>query len=229
MKDLTEILKEVVDKINLELNVIDIQGNKIFLCNTLHLAVEDIIEDGNSNKYQITEMTVNEFIVVIPVDGAPDPFNSSIVVCPPPVFLFGTPASTNNEYLALDADSAEKLPLIWLLENYEETFFGRESSIERRSAFRIFFLDETDEEEWLNKEHHQLVIQPMMNLCEAFIDAINADRTFKTFEQVTKIPRVRFGVYRTNQGNERKIIDENISGVELAASFEKFKTYNCKC
>lgn len=227
-EDLTVILETVVNKIDVVLDVKDIQANKIFLCNTLHLTLKKIITDSSGNRYKITEFKLNEYIVVEPYSGAPAQFTGLTVTCPSITYLHGAPATTNNEYNDIDADSREKTPLIWLLEKYEEDFFGRESSVERNSRFRLFFLDETNETEWTSKEQHTNVIQPLMNLCDAFVEVIEKDRTFKTLEVYTKIPRVKFGVYRDNHGNERKIMDEDFSGIELSASFEKFKSYKCK-
>jgi len=227
-KDLSVIIDEVVQKIDLSLDVLSIVGAKIFLCNTLHLTIGKIIQDSIGNQYKIIDFLLNEWIEVVPYSGAPDPFDDSVVICPKICYFSGAPASLNVEYLDKEADTRDKTPLIWLLENYEEDFFGRESSIERTSRFHLFFLDENDEVEWTTKEHHTLVLQPLENLIDAFIQVIENDRTFKTIEVFTKIPRARFGKYRDDRGNERKILDENFSGIELSASFQKFKSTKCK-
>lgn len=227
MKDLSVIFEDQIAKIDLVLNVIDVQGARIFLCDTLHLTTKKLITDSFGNLYKITDFLLNEWIDVVAYNGAPDQFNSETVKCPEICFFSGAPASINNEYIDKETDTRDKTPLIWLLENYEEDFFGRESSVERKSKFRLFFLDETDEVEWTSKQHHTFVIQPLINLCERFIEIFENDRTFKTIDVFTKIPRVRLGVYVDNQGNDRKIIDEDFSGIELSASFEKFKTYKC--
>lgn len=227
-EDLTVIIEEKVEAIIVVLDVVDIVGMKIFLCNTLHLTLKKLIEDSAGNLYKITDFKLNEWIEVAPYSGAPAQFDSETVVCPSICYFHGSPASVNNEYLDKDADTRDKTPLIWLLENYEEDFYGRESSLERNSRFRLFFLDETDEAEWTNKEHHTNVVQPLINLSEAFIQVMSNDRRYKTIEIFQQRPRVRFGKYRDDQGNERKILDENFSGIELSASFERFKTYKCK-
>lgn len=226
-KDLSVIFEEQIAKINLILTVKDIQGGRIYLCETLHLTLKKLISDSSGNLYMITDFLLNEWIDVMPYAGAPAVFVSETVKCPEICFFSGAPASINNEYLDKEADTRDKTPLIWLLENYEEDFFGRESSVERKSRFRLFLLDETDEVEWTSKQHHTNVIQPLMNLCDKLVEVFQDDRTFKTIEIFTKIPRVRFGKYVDSHGNERKIIDEDFSGIELAASFEKFKTYKC--
>lgn len=227
-KDLALIIEEKVDAINIVLDVVNIVGTRIYLCNTLHLTLRKLIKDSSDNLYKITDFKLNDWIEVEPYSGSPAQFDSESLECPAICFFTGAPASLNNEYLDKDSDTRDKTPLVWLLENYTEDFKGRESSIERTSRFRLFFLDENNEEEWITKEHHTNVVQPLINLSEAFIDVLAEDRKFKTIEIFTQIPRVRFGKYRDDHGNERKIIDENLSGIELSASFEMFKSYKCK-
>ena len=223
MKDLTEIIGEVIDNINLTLNVESIVGNKIFLCETLHLTVLKIVEDSVGNQYKIIDFLNDEWIEVEPIGASPDPFDDSVVICPSITYLYGTPSSVSNEYVDLDAETRKKTPFIWLLENYDEEFFGAESSIERNSSIRCFFMDETDEVKWTNSEHHRLVIQPMQNLTDAFVSSIKSDPLFKTFSTYSQKPRVRFGVYVENKGNESKIFDEDLSGCELKGNFERYK------
>lgn len=227
-KDLTVLIKEKVDSINVVLDVIDIQSDVIYLCNTLHLTIGKIIEDPLGSKYKIVDFLLNEWIKVVPYSGAPAQFVGVTVTCPEIHYFHGAPQTFNEEYNTKNASTREKTPVIWLLEHFEEDFFGRERSIERKSKFRVFFLDETNEEEWTAEQHHLLVIQPLMNLSDAFVNEFAKDKTFKTIELFTERPRIKFGKYVDDRGNERKIVDENFSAVELSAAFEKFKSTKCK-
>ena len=226
MEDLTEIVKSIVESIDLSINVNSIVGNKLFVCETLQLTIGKIVTNQVGDEYIVTNFLNNTWLEVSPYGATTDPFDDTIVIAPDVTYFYGTPASVNNEYLQIDARTKKKTSFIWLLENYDEEFGGVESSIERNSKFRLFFLDEANEPKWTNSEHHSLVIQPMMNLINAFTDAISENPIFKNFTTVSTKPRARFGVYTVNKGNTKKIIDEDLSGSELSIDLEKFKCKN---
>lgn len=222
-RDFVDIVEDVVNDINLTLDVKSVVGPRINLCDTLFLTKLKIITDESGNQYKITDFLDNEWIEVEVIGASPFPYVGSVVICPDINYQHGTPSSTNEEYLDMDAETFEKMPLVWLLEPYDEVFFGLESSVERDSKFTIFFLDETDEAQWLNTEHHRLVIKPQSNLRSAFIKVIENAPLFKTYASYNQKPRARFGVFVQNVGPDKKIINEDLSGVELTAGIERFK------
>lgn len=227
MKDFTLILGELIDAIDLTIQVESVVADKVFLCKTLFLRELRIIEDEFGNEYTVTDVLNDEWITVDPIGGAPSPFTGETVICPDITYLFGSPSSTNSEYSGIEVDSGDKTPLIWLLENYTEKLFGRMSSFEREVSPRLFFMDETDEEDWSNEEHHAFSIQPMMNLADEFLLTVKKNRKFKRLEDTGMIPRARFGRYVDNRGNEKTIIDEYFSGVELQPTLIKYKETSC--
>lgn len=226
MEDLTEIVKNIVDSIDLSIDVNSIVGNKLFVCETLQLTIGKIVTNQSNDEYIVIDFLNNEWIEVEPYGATINPFDDTVVNAPDVTYFYGTPASVNNEYLQIDARTKKKTSFIWLLENYEEEFGGAESSIERKSKFKLFFLDEANEPKWINAEHHRFVIQPMNNLIKAFTNAISENPIFKNFTTVSTKPRARFGVYTVNKGNTKKIIDEDLSGSELSIDLEKFKCKN---
>lgn len=235
MVDFTLRVKEIVEKIDLNLEVQDIVGNKVFLCKTLFLAggykaINSKVEDTQGNKYEVTDFLDDKWIVLEPLEGAPDPFNDDFVVCPSITCLHGTPSSVNDEYIQLGKRSGTKLPLVWLNENYRLFEGGRMSTIEYDVKPQIFFLDQTKEDSWTNAQHHRFTVKPMSNLADAFMQVVHKDKKYKTIrEPLEKTPRSRIGQYETNQGNEGKIIDEKLSGVEIQPNMSRYKSYTCDC
>ena len=228
MSNLVDIIEGIISQIDLNLTVKSTDGQVIELCDTLHITVGKIVKDELGNEYRVTDIVFNESITVVPIDSAPL-FSGSTVVAPEITFLHGSPISTNEEYnKVLDRDSLKKTPFIWLLESYEYENGSRDSSIVASYSARLFFLD-LYYREWLNDEHNELAIKPMENLVRAFKNVIETDYSFKTLESFRSRVRPRFGVEVANKGSRDKIINEDLSGVEVNMSIELFDLSICKC
>ena len=228
MSNLVDIIQGIISQIDLNLTVKSTDGQVIELCDTLHITVGKIVKDELGNEYRVTDIVFNESITVVPIDSAPL-FSGSTVVAPEITFLHGSPISTNEEYnKVLDRDSLKKTPFIWLLESYEYENGSRDSSIVASYSARLFFLD-LYYREWLNDEHNELAIKPMENLVRAFKNVIETDYSFKTLESFRSRVRPRFGVEVANKGSRDKIINEDLSGVEVNMSIELFDLSICKC
>jgi hypothetical protein len=80
---------------------------------------------------------------------------------------------------------------------------------------------------WRNDQHNDLVIKPMENLSEAFVNVIQNDYTFKTLEAYIRRPRPRFGVEISDKGSDKTIIHENLSGIDLSLTLEMYNTKLC--
>ncbi len=228
MSNLVDIIEGIISQIDLNLTVKSTDGQVIELCDTLHITVGKIVKDELGNEYRVTDIVFNESITVVPIGSAPL-FSGSTVVAPEITFLHGSPISTNEEYnKVLDRDSLKKTPFIWLLESYEYENGSRDSSIVASYSARLFFLD-LYYREWLNDEHNELAIKPMENLVRAFKNVIETDYSFKTLESFRSRVRPRFGVEVANKGSRDKIINEDLSGVEVNMSIELFDLSICKC
>ena len=228
MSNLVDIIEGIISQIDLNLTVKSTDGQVIELCDTLHITVGKIVKDELGNEYRVTDIVFNESITVVPIDSAPL-FSGSTVVAPEITFLHGSPISTNEEYnKVLDRDSLKKTPFIWLLESYEYENGSRDSSIVASYSARLFFLD-LYYREWLNDEHNELAIKPMENLVRAFKNVIETDYSFKTLDSFRSRVRPRFGVEVANKGSRDKIINEDLSGVEVNISIELFDLSICKC
>lgn len=228
--NLVDIVKGIVSNIDLNLTVISITGgDTIFLCSTLHITVGSTIEDENNNQYLVTELVDNTSIKVSPLGASPAAFIGITVVAPVITVLHGSPASTNNEYLGIEQVSRDKTPFIWLLESYEYVQEALDSSIVANYDARLFFMDLTSEELWINDQHNDLAIKPMENLQIAFKEVIDNDYSFKRMTSYRVRVRPRFGVEVTNQGSDDKIINEDLSGVEVNMTIELFDLSICNC
>ena len=227
--NLVDIVKGIVSSIDLNLTVISITTDTVFLCSTIHVTVGSTVGDGLGNSYIVTELMDNAFIKVVAIGDAPAQFAGSVVVAPPVTVLHGSPASTNNEYLDIEQVSRDKTPFIWLLESYEYEQTSMDSSVLAKFDARLFFMDLTSEELWINDQHNNLAIKPMENLQIAFKEVIDNDFTFKRMGNYRVRVRPRFGVEVTNKGSDEKIINEDLSGVEVNMTIELYDLSICNC
>lgn len=229
MANLVDILKGIISKIDLNLNVKSIDGSRVYLCNTLHLTTTKIVQDTLGNEYRVTALSLNEWVELEPLNGAPV-FNDTTLKAPKITFLHGSPMSVNNEYVhVLERKTLDKTPFIWLVESYEYENGSRDSSIVANYSARLFFLDWANIRDWLNSDHNELAIKPMENLVRAFKNVIEQDYSFKTLEDFRSRVRPRFGVEVANKGSDKKIINEDLSGVEVSMNIELFDLSICNC
>lgn len=225
--NLVDIVRQLIERIDLNINVNSIIGNKIFVCNTMHVTLGKIVKDEFGNEYRVIDFSFNEWIEVEPIGVSPNPFNSTVIVAPSILFLHGSPSSTNNEYALISNRTLSKTPFIWLLVSYDYDTLPADSSIVASYNARLFFMDWANVPKWKNDQHNNLVIKPMENLSKAFTDVIEADYTFKRLEAFTRRPRPRFGVEITDKGSDKTIIHENLSGIDLSLKLEMYNTALC--
>tara|TARA_R110002153_G_scaffold32752_15_gene99112 strand:+ start:650 stop:1345 length:696 start_codon:yes stop_codon:yes gene_type:complete len=231
MANLVDIIKGIVSNLDLNLRVTEIDGLKIYVCSTKHVTITKIVEDEAGNKFKVVGYSFDEYLELEPINHT-DPFVGSIVIGPAPICFAGTPSSVNNEYLRISGQrTLDKTPFVWLLESYEYDDLPLDSSIEFAFDARLFLMDWANEKKWRNSDHNEIVIKPMENLAQMIIDYIESDYSFKRLGTKRIRPRSRFGVEVTNKGNTKKIINEDLSGVELNLTLELYdlSICNAKC
>lgn len=222
--NLVDIIKSIVEQINTNLPVLSIDGEKIYLCNTLHLTIGKTIKDATDKEYKIKEFKINEYIVVEPF-GHTDPFTGAVVVAPSLTFLHGDPKSTNNEYQQLSNRTSAKTPFIWLVESYSANNTRRDSAVDLSFSARVFLLDWANTPKWTNTEHNDNVIKPMENLLRVFLQVIDDDYNFKRLDTPRIDVRPRFGDPIGDPTN--LIIDEDLSGIDVSFNLEVYDAGQC--
>lgn len=228
MSNLVDITQGIINQIDTEIQVVSTDGVRVDVCSTLWISTDKRVGDGLGNVYKVTGFLNDTWIDVTPIGGAPI-FGGSVVIAPSITFLHGSPSSTNSEYLQISKRTREKTPFIWLLEPYDDEPQALDSSVEFKFIPRLFFMDETNEPKWINDQHNTRAIKPMQNLVTAFKDVIDGDFSFKRLNSFRRTSRPRFGVVVTNQGSDDKIINEDLSGVEVNMTIELYDLSICNC
>ena len=224
--NLVDIIRFLISEINTTLEVVEIDGNKIFLCNTLHLTIDKIVKDSQGNEYRIIDFSINDYVIVEPF-GHVLPFAGSVLIAPDLTYLHGDPKSTNEEYLQLNQRTRNKTPFIWLVESYKYNYPGLDSAIFAEFEPRLFFMDWANTEKWENDDHNNYVIKPMENLFRVFKNIMNEDFNFKRLENVKPTVRNRFGDKENRP--DALVIDEDLSGLDVSFNLQVYDISLCKC
>jgi len=226
-KEITNIIGELVSRIdNVCIGIFDSATARTMICDTKYLRVGKYVTNDTGDKYMVTKVVEDEYIEVKPdLLGSPD--LEGKIYLPAPFYISGTKYATNREWTISTNDLTSKTPLAWLLELIRLEKQGRGSSVNWRSDLRMFFLDETDIQNYYTKDHRDNVVEPMSRLAELFMEVIDEDRTFETIDDYELVTFSRFGV-ETDRGMFENILDANLSGVELRITLGKYKA-NCHC
>ena len=225
MIEFSKIFNGLVDQISNEIKVESQDNMNYYTCNTKWArkgkTVTGFDIDGFPQTSIITDVIYNELITLktaLIVDT---------LILNAPFDITGTKIATNLEWSKASNLASNKLPLVWLLDTFDEKEEGLESALERTVDCKIFFLDETDIKNYYTADHKAQVIQPMIGLKDEFIKVIKNNRNYKTIENVQIKYFSRFGT-ESAQGFEKNILDANLSGLLLSVTLQKFKE-NCKC
>lgn len=143
-------------------------------------------------------------------------------------YYHGTVIATKEE-LDKKELSSDKFPMAFLLEVLEDDFDNREGSrIDRNSQFRLFFLSETDENNWNTQEHYEFSIKPMRNLFYKFINHLDGSNLIGEFNSYKAINHAKFGVFVSSKGGHtQRIFNDKLSGVELRIDLPILKSRVC--
>ena len=226
MIEASEYIEQIVNNIDDSIKgKFDVGSGRYLTCDTKWARIGKTITDLLGNVYRITDLVTDEYIVAEVITGSGD--LDGIAYLESPFFITGTKMATNQEWLLVDPNLSNKLPLIWLLEIISETGYGRGSALDRDIEIRLFFLDETDPSQYYTKDHREQVVKPMQKLMDQFLISVAELREYKAIENYRYRTFSRFGVEQDN-GVIQNVLDANLSGVALEVTLTRFKQ-NCKC
>jgi hypothetical protein len=220
-----DILEQIITAINYTFTASSIVDNldgtfTLFSCNTLHLqAGYDLVIDGND--YVIISVNNNVSIIVggsvVPTSKTFQTYN--------PTFKAGTIITTNIE-LDKTNDANEILPLIYLREVFEETFFNDDNTNDRESPVEIFFLTQSDH----SSTEDDLVnygVKPMFALSQMFIEMLNKNKDVGKFDDFSLTNWLRFG-FEAQNGATKKVFNYcDMSGVQMRITIPFSKNLSC--
>lgn len=223
------IIKDLVENwvINLNISSVEVIGStyKLFTCNTHYLTEQStIILD--EVEYTITSFVNNEYLIVtgdsLPIAG--------IYQLPAPFFVHGTIIQANEE-LTMESDVFKKTPMIYLARPFDETFYNLQQADDRNADITLYFLTQADFASWKIDEYDNRAINPMYNMAFGFIDMLNKNPQINK-SQISDYKfghRMKFGIYETDKGVLKSLVNDTLSGVKVSLSLPIRKNYTCTC
>lgn len=139
-----------------------------------------------------------------------------------PFFFHGTPLSMNVE-LDKKKNAKDKIPMVWLMEQFVDTFqTSSNNPIERKSRLQIFFLSTGDRANWQTDDAYKYGILPMQRMQKTF-ELQMAEMQDLFVVDAPPLPPLtydlkyyhQFGVYIINKGMPDALWVDNLAGVEM--------------
>lgn len=209
---LVDKIDELVTSLVLDSEVVsavyDGTNTLITLENSYYGRVKMIVDiDGNSHEILISDQANNQITV------ASDLSTAQLVTFPGLHYFHGTVYATNNHIVNKKRDT--KVPMAYLHEIIREKDRGKMgSSVE--APLRMFFLDQSNLADWNTNDHYSKVITGMKKVVTAFKDHLfDQPEVIDTDVEYTEVNHANFGIFRDMKGHEKRIFDDNLSGIEL--------------
>lgn len=189
--------------------------------NTLYLrAAKKVTID--SVAYKVTDFVLNSYVTVTAVDGSDTAVTVSTFDIDSPLFLWGNPQMVSAELqkrIDLSKRTGDQVhPYIWLVEIGSTSYDNSpQAAVKTKPTFNIFFLDSNKYDDWTISDHYANGVDTMSNYRAFFIDIINTRRDIFENDSITytTVNHVNFGDYIVDQGMKERILNDDVTGVQL--------------
>lgn len=233
-EDTTDIIEAVINSMTFPVKILSVATNAgvqaVKTCDILHAEPKRKVTIGGK-EYVIKDIdpsTNTLFLIGTPPITAPVTFNLYS-----PKFFHGTPIQQGME-LEKKQKATDKTPMVWLHEQFTDTFYEDLSENKERDVrMRLFFLTQASYKSWLTEHSYHNAIKPMRRLAEHFIEtlktfAVNGEKRFDTDKMSYDFINYHsFGVFISNRGMEKSLWADELAGVELAINLPVNRITSC--
>ena len=222
-----DFIDDVVSSMTPTINIDSVVNNgdgtqTITTCDTYWIR-KYLVVTINSVNYQVSAF-VKDTSITIPVSPL---VTVTSFVLQAPYYFHGSPMDVNTEHVKIK-DSENKYPLIYLVEVLTDNHYNELDSKDKDMNLRMFFLDSFNSKNDEVNGHFINVIKPLNASLDYFVELLKASALTLPFSyNVTN--RVKVGVYTANKGNESKIFNDPLDGVEFVGTVTVRKSNECKC
>jgi len=215
--DIHEIIRHVINNMDNNVLVTGVEllpdGNiKVTSCYTAWLMEECIILNG---LFKVIELVPNEYFIVEALTNVTTFNVIGELPIQRPFYFHGTVRATNAELTEITL-GPEKFPMIYCHEVFRQVWHTDPANPnERTSNLRLFFLASADFDNWITENHYEKVIIPMSNMLHAFFDYVDHKNGFGRPDDFTTVNWPNFGKFVQDNGNIKKLFNDELSGKEL--------------
>ena len=191
-------------------------------CNTGWIRIKSIVSIGG-NDFEVTSFVQGESFTAT---STSDPAGETTFTLPNVNYFHNTRFGQRAEVGEIP-DINDRVPMFWLYEVFEETFNNDDELVlDRTSPLRLFFLDNSNFEDWNNDEHYTFIINPMLNLAESFIEFLKNNPRIQQFEQHLVTSHKNFGEV-SDSGHVASYLGDEVSGVQVRITLPIDKDLTC--
>lgn len=239
-RDLTDILRDVVNGMSFPITVNscirNIDGSQTITACDIFYTQTGYSVQVNGNPYKISSFSYDPDTITLVADFTPagagiddilpgDTFNLY-----PVYFFHGTPIATDTELMKIP-NTVDKLPMIWLWDNFTEKELGSMDSVGREVDADLYFLAEADHDLQLTDGLYSIGVKPMRRLEQSFKNEILfRTEIFETENQTFgNTNYAKFGLFQKEKGSTKQLIGKNLTGVNSKIPLRIWKKYDCPC
>ena len=218
------VIGSIISELSFTFNITSVTDNldgtfTLTSCETFHIQPTfSVTIDGID--YPVISVVKNVNIVI---SGTVLPTASTFLVYAP-YYYHGTPVQVSNELTEISV-AADKTPMVFLNESYVEKYFGSDSSVDREADLRIFFLTQSNFEDWLSEDYHNNSFEQMNDMIDRFLIRCKKSKLIGKFSEHSRIIRQKVSVVSSDK-NKKNLFNMNLSGVELLIKLP-FNKENC--
>ena len=220
-----DILKDVIAGIahTITIDSVESLGGSLYKLNTentIYLRELKKVTIGAVD-YKVTDFVINSYVTVQALSGdiAVTARRFTIDV---PLFLWGNPKMVSAELdLRIknkNADGTQVHPYLWLVEvGSSEHSLNPSDAVKVKPTFNIFFLDSNKYDDWTIEDHYTNAIDTMSNYIDYVIEILKSRRDLFDTDSIVynTVNHVNFGDYIVDKGMEERILNDNVTGVQL--------------
>ena len=225
MKDVTEIVRDLVDSLDFMFNaetseVVQHKGKdayKLSSCNTYWITdctKVTINIAGTDYVYKVVDLMVDEYITLQPtLESSPPVPTGDLFPIGKPTFRHGTARAVNTELTKIQ--QKDKRLFLWLYGVVTEDHIVDTSSLhQRESPVKMFVFAEANSKDWWTEDHYAKVIRPLKSIFVEMRKKIDKSDQFGRPENFSETNLPDWGEFNDIKGFEGKILDEDWSGIQ---------------
>ena len=221
--DEIQVIKSIVEGIETSLNF-KVVSNTLVTCNTSYVSKNYILTIG-SEDYKVINVVKDSLITLdrTVIDILETTTNIQI-----PKFRHGTINSVSVELSKdLSKPTYQNYPLIFLLEELE-TSYSRFTIPYANSVVKLFFISQTDYQNYTIDEHHQNTINPLKGLVNGFLNSANLseDIVTQSLNDFSTNLHPIMGFTDSN-GYVDNYLNDNLSAIQLTIDIPFYKNNKC--
>lgn len=226
IKILNDVLGTVVLTVTVS-SISDLGGGSTLLLvdNTYYLNKLSVVTI-DAVDYTVTDFVINESLTI---SGSPTPTASSFTVAQP-AFFWGNPQMVSAEIVKMSEIKTLTYPYIWAVEiSTTGKNLSPSAAVKAEKSFNLFFFDTVDRENWTIEDHYDQDIYPLSNYIEFFFAILKSRRDLFEADSITwnETNHVNFGDYISDEGMKEKILNDNITGIQVQAEIP-FMAQDCQ-